>query len=105
MRSSAPLGDRGELSVGPFRVEVLEPLRRLRVVVEPTEHSVAMDVTWEGHIAAMEEPRQYMRSKGKVVFADLTLGTEAKRGTEKGSGTIGRWGSFVVQLTGIIAAD
>ena len=68
VRSSAPLGDRGDLSVGPFRVEVLEPLRRLRVVVEPTEHSVAMDVTWEGHIPAMEEPRQYMRSKGKVVF-------------------------------------
>ena len=27
-----------------------------------------MDVTWEGHIPAMAEPRQYMRSKGKVVF-------------------------------------
>ena len=68
VRASAPLGDRGDLSVGPFRIEVLEPLRRLRVVVEPTEHSVAMDVTWEGHIPAVAEPRQYMRSKGKVVF-------------------------------------
>ena len=68
VRASAPLVDRGDLSVGPFRIEVLEPLRRLRVVVEPTEHSVAMDVTWEGHIPAMAEPRQYMRSKGKVVF-------------------------------------
>jgi hypothetical protein len=68
VRSSAPLTDRSDLSVGPFRVEVIEPLRRLRVVVEPTEHSVAMDVTWEGHIDAMVEPRQYLRSKGKVVF-------------------------------------
>ena len=47
---------------------MLEPLRRLRVVVEPTDDSVAMDVTWEGHIPAVEEPRQYLRSKGKVVF-------------------------------------
>jgi len=47
---------------------VLEPLRRLRVVVDPTEHSVAMDVTWEGHIRAIAEPRQYLRSKGRVVF-------------------------------------
>ena len=33
VRASAPLVDRGDLSVGPFRIEVLEPLRRLRVVV------------------------------------------------------------------------
>ena len=68
VRASAPLTDRGDLTVGPFRVEVLEPLRRLRFVVEPTEHTVAMDVTWEGHIPAVVEPRQYVRSKGKVVF-------------------------------------
>ena len=47
---------------------MLEPLHKLRVIVEPTEDRVAMDVTWEGHIPAVEEPRQYLRSKGKVVF-------------------------------------
>jgi hypothetical protein len=68
VRASKPLVDRADLSVGPFRIEVLEPLRRLRVIVEPTEHSVGMDVVWDGHIPAMAEPRQYMRSKGRVVF-------------------------------------
>jgi hypothetical protein len=68
VRASAPLTDRANLSVGPFHIEVLEPLRRLRVVVDPTEHSVAMDVTWEGHIQAVAEPRQYLRSRGRVVF-------------------------------------
>ena len=34
----------------------------------PPSTRVAMDVTWEGHIPAVAEPRQYMRSKGKVVF-------------------------------------
>jgi hypothetical protein len=68
VRSSKPLVDRGDLSVGPFRIEVLEPLKRLRVIVEPTEHSVAMDVTFEGNIEAMLEPRQTLRLKGKLVF-------------------------------------
>jgi hypothetical protein len=71
VRASAPLRDRADLSVGPFRIEVLEPLRRLHVVVEPTDvdgEHVALDVTWEGHIPAVEEPRQYLRSKGRVVF-------------------------------------
>ena len=86
VRASAPLIDRGDLSVGPFRVEVLEPLRRLRVVVEPTEHSVAMDVTWEGHIPAMAEPRQYMRSKGKVVFDTQRL---AQTGRWSGTMSVG----------------
>ena len=65
---SQPLGDRRDTSVGPFRVEVIEPLRRLRVVVEPTEHPVAMDMTWEGHIPAVAEPRQFLRGREKVIF-------------------------------------
>ena len=41
VRASKPLKDRADLSVGPFHIEVLEPLHRLRVVVDPTEHDVA----------------------------------------------------------------
>jgi hypothetical protein len=86
VRASKPLTDRSDLSVGPFRIEVPEPLRRLRVVVEPTAHSVAMDVTWEGHIAAIAEPRQYMRSKGKVVFDTQRL---AQTGCWSGTLSVG----------------
>jgi hypothetical protein len=68
VRASSPLGDRMDTSVGPLRVEVLEPLRRLRFVCEPTEHTVAMDVTWEGSVPAIAEPRQFLRSEGRVVF-------------------------------------
>ena len=68
VRSSAPLGDRMHTHVGPIRVEVIEPLVKLRFIVEPTEHTVAMDVTWEGSGPAIEEPRQYLRSQGRVVF-------------------------------------
>ncbi|HEY3842257.1 MAG TPA: hypothetical protein VGL48_03315 [Acidimicrobiales bacterium] len=86
VRASKPLSDRGDLSVGPIRIEVLEPLRRLRVVVEPAGHSVAMDVTWEGHIPAVAEPRQYMRSKGKVVFDTQRL---AQTGCWSGTLSVG----------------
>ena len=86
VRASAPLGDRGDISVGPFRVEVLEPLQRLRFVVEPTEHTVAMDVTWQGHIPAVAEPRQYLRSKERVVFDTQRL---AQTGTWSGALSVG----------------
>jgi hypothetical protein len=86
VRASAPLTDRAALSVGPIRIEVIEPLRRLRVVVEPTEHSVAMDVTWEGHIPAIAEPRQFLRSKGRVVFDTQRL---AQTGCWSGSLSVG----------------
>lgn len=68
VRSSKPLGDRSDLSVGPLRVEVIEPLKRLRFVVEPTEHTVAMDLVWDAFGPAIPEPRQYIRSMGRVVF-------------------------------------
>jgi len=68
VRSSKPLEDRADLSVGPFRLEIIEPLKKLRFIVEPTDHSVAMDVTWEGNMQAILEPRQTLRLKGKLVF-------------------------------------
>ena len=68
VRSSAPLTDRMDLSVGPFRIEVIKPLEMLRVIVEPTEHSVSMDVVFEGNIEAVLEPRQTLRLAGKLVF-------------------------------------
>jgi hypothetical protein len=68
MRASKPLGDRMDISVGPMRIEIIEPLHKLRVVVEPNDADVAMDVTWTGCHPAWEEPRQYIRAKGTVMF-------------------------------------
>jgi hypothetical protein len=82
VRSSQPLVDRSDISVGPFRIEIIEPLKKIRFVVEPTEHSVAMDVIWDGHTPATEEPRQYVRLKGKVVFDTQRL---AQTGTWQGT--------------------
>ena len=81
-----PLVDRGDLSVGPV------PGRGARTPAPPARGRrahrahVAMDVTWEGHIPAVEEPRQYMRSKGKVVFDTQRL---AQTGCWSGTLSVG----------------
>lgn len=73
VRASRELGsDRMDTSVGPLRIEVIEGLKRVRFVVEESdEHPIAMDVTWEGAIPAFEEPRQYIRRHGRVLFDSL----------------------------------
>ena len=71
VRASRPLADRSDTSVGPIRVEVVEPLRRLRVIVEPdrpADSPLAMDVTWTAPVDPFEEPRQYLRARGTLVF-------------------------------------
>jgi len=69
VRASRVLDDRMDTSVGPFRIEVVEPLRTVRYILEPADdRAIAFDVTWEGAIPAFEEPRQYKRMFGRVVF-------------------------------------
>lgn len=57
VRGSRRLGaDVGGATVGPIRYEVVEPLRAVRGVLEPTEHApVAFDVTWRGLFAPSVE--------------------------------------------------
>lgn len=86
VRASQPLGDRRDTSVGPFRVEVIEPLKKLRLVVEPTGHPVALDVTWDGHTPAVAEPRQFLRGREKVIFDTQRL---VQTGTWSGTMTVG----------------
>jgi hypothetical protein len=86
VRASRALGDRADTSVGPFRIEILEGLRRLRFVLEPNEHGIEFDVTWEGAIPAFEEPRQYIRQQGRVIFDTMRF---AQTGYWSGSLRVG----------------
>lgn len=52
--------DRMEQRVGGYRVEVVEPLRRLRIVMEETE-GVALDLAWEGSFDVVQELPHVMR--------------------------------------------
>lgn len=56
--------DRMDASVGPLRVEVVEGLRRLRVVCEPNEWGVAYDLVFDGTVRALEEPKTISEANG-----------------------------------------
>ena len=51
-----------ELVVGPFRIEILEPMQRLRVTIAPNETGLGCDLTFTGRTANVEEGRQIGRS-------------------------------------------
>ncbi|WP_031465635.1 hypothetical protein [Sciscionella sediminilitoris] len=69
VRASKALGaDRMDTSVGPFRIEVREGLRTLRVVLEPGEHDLAFDLTFEADLPAHLESRQFQRQLERVVI-------------------------------------
>jgi len=65
--SDAIDGDRLAQRVGAYRVEVSEPLRRLRVVLEETE-GIAADLTWEGSFPVVREQPHVMRSGSRVTL-------------------------------------
>ncbi|MBF6599954.1 MAG: hypothetical protein IVW36_05545 [Dehalococcoidia bacterium] len=79
VRASRALGsERMDTSAGPIRVEVLEGLRRLRVVVAPNEHDIACDMTFEGVTFPYEEPHFFRRSGNRTVM-DYTRLTQNGR--------------------------
>ena len=86
VRASRELGlDRMDTRVGPFRVEVLEGLKRLRVTLAENEYGLAFDLTWEGSIPAQAEPQHYIRWQERVIFDSKRL---AQTGRWTGSITV-----------------
>jgi len=73
VRASRELGsDRLTTRVGPLAVEVLEGLRRLRVVCEPNEWGLAFDLVFDGTVPAVEEPRTFQRHPHGRVHMDTS---------------------------------
>ena len=54
--------DPTETSVGPFRIEIIEPMRRARVVLEPNDTGIECELEFSARTAGIEEGRQTMRS-------------------------------------------
>ncbi len=59
--------DRLNQRIGNYRIEVLEPLRKLRVVMEETE-GIAMDMTFEGSFEVLQEQPHVMRAGSRVTL-------------------------------------
>lgn len=69
--------ERMDLSVGPMRVVVEEPLERLRVVVEECE-GISADVVFTGRSFPIQEPR-FTHRFGSRAFMDYTRMTQNGR--------------------------
>jgi hypothetical protein len=69
VRMSDALGDdRMTQQVGPYRVEVIEPLDTVRLVCDADEHGLGFDLTWHGSFPAVDEPRHVWRQNGRIVL-------------------------------------
>jgi hypothetical protein len=67
LRTSRALGDRADMACGPLRVEVLEGLKRLRIVIAPNDSGIEADLVFNGTHEAKLEPRQIQRRNGRVI--------------------------------------
>jgi hypothetical protein len=67
--------DRTQTRIGPITVEVVEPLRVSRVVVDAPAHGIEADLTFTARTAAHEEPRQTLWADDRLVM-DVTRMTQ-----------------------------
>lgn len=69
VRASDALGeDRMTQAVGPIRIEVVEPLKTLRLVCEDTGRGLACDLTFRASAPAHDEPRQVTRAGAQTIL-------------------------------------
>lgn len=71
--------ERMDLQVGPIRIEVIEPLKSLRLVIDDHE-GISADLTFTGRAAPLQEPR-FTRRNGPRLFMDLTRFSQNMRVT------------------------
>lgn len=64
-------GEPSDTSVGPFRIEIVEPMRSARVVLETNETGIECDLLFTARTACIEEGRQTLRQGVRPVY-DVT---------------------------------
>ena len=70
--------ERMDLTVGPIAIEVLEPLKRLKLTVKAPEHGLAAEIVFDGRAFPVEEPR-FIRREGPRAIMDYTRLTQNGR--------------------------
>lgn len=67
--------ERMKLSVGPIKISVLEPLRKLKVELGGNDSGITADLVFEARHAPIQEPR-FTRRQGPRMFMDYTRLTQ-----------------------------
>lgn len=61
-----------EFAVGPLRLELLEPMRAIRLVLDDNAFGIALDVTCRNTVVPAEDPVEVTRVDGRLVSERLT---------------------------------
>lgn len=85
--------ERTEMSVGPFRLEIIEPLREARIIIDDNESGIACDLTFSARTSAIQEARQVLWQRQRKVM-------DATRFAQ-----FGRWTGTVSHPDGDIDVD
>ena len=85
--------ERTDMSVGPFRLEITEPLRSARVIIDDNESGVACDLTFSARTSAIQEARQ-------VLWQGQRKAMDATRFAQ-----FGRWSGIVSTPDGEFTVD
>lgn len=54
--------------VGPYRVEVTDPLSKIRLVCDSARLGIGFDLTWEGSFPCIDEPRHLLHQGDRVII-------------------------------------
>src|SRR5438270_13765852 len=79
--------NRLEQRVGPYRIEVVEPLQKLRLVSDGDEHGIGFDLAWEGSFPAVQEQGHGMGAGGVRGIIEGSRFAQVGQG-----GRVGGWG-------------
>ena len=80
--------ERSSMEVGPFRLEIVEPLRRARLIIDDNDSGVACDLTFSARTSAIQEARQVLWQRQRKTM-------DATRFAQ-----FGRWSGTVVTPDG-----
>ena len=67
--------ERMETSVGSFKIEIIKPLKEIRITLNDEEKDINVDITFSGRFEPMEEPRMTLRN-GPRIYMDSTRMTQ-----------------------------
>jgi hypothetical protein len=70
--------ERMDISAGPIRIDIIEPLRVLKLTVDAPDQGVKAEIVFTGRSAPIEEPR-FTRRMGPRAFMDYTRLTQNGR--------------------------
>ena len=85
--------ERTEMDVGPFRMEVIEPMRRTRIILDDNESGITCDLTFSARTASIQETRQ-------TLWQGTRRAMDATRFDQ-----FGRWSGVVNHPDGQIRVD